>query len=127
MWKVLEGKVPNCGVVEAPANERQGRRVTIPSLRPGGRRAAQTLREQSFQINGARLFNSLPRKIREIKYSQEDFKEALDLYLAQIPDQPRMGGLVPAAVDQQTGRQSNSLLAWGTHGPLQTELTQSGL
>ena len=127
VWKVLEAKVPNCGVVEAPENERLGRRVTIPSLRPGGRRAAQTLREQSFQINGARLFNSLPKKIREIKKNQEDFKEALDQHLARIPDQPRMGGLVPAAIDQLTGRQSNSLLAWGTHGPQHTELTQSGL
>ena len=127
VWKVLEAKVPNCGVVEAPENERLGRRVTIPSLRPGGRRAAQTLREQSFQINGARLFNSLPKKIREIKKNQEDFKEALDQHLARIPDQPRMGGLVPAAIDQLTGRQSNSLLAWGTQGPQHTELTQSGL
>ena len=40
MWKVLEEKVPNCGVKEAPANERLGRRVEVPSLRPGGRAAA---------------------------------------------------------------------------------------
>ena len=29
-----------------------------------------------------------------------------------IPDQPKMGSLVPAAVCEVTGRQSNSLLAW---------------
>ena len=114
MWKILEGKVPNCGVEEAPASERRGRRVAVPALRPGGRRAAQTLREQGFQTDGARLFNSLPRNLREIRRDQEAFKEALDQHLARIPDQPRIGGLVPEAVDQQTGKQSNSLLAWGT-------------
>ena len=118
MWKVLEAKVPNCGVTEAPANERLGRRGAIPALRPGGRRAVQTMREQGFQVNGARLFNVLPRKLRELRTNQDAFKEALDLHLARVPDQPRMGGLVPTAVDQQTGRQSNSLLAWGTTGDL---------
>ena len=86
----------------------------MPHLLPGGRAAIQTLRENSFQIDGPRLFNSLPKKIRDIKTSQDDFKEALDIFLMTIPDQPRMGSLVPRATDQQTGRQSNSLLAWTT-------------
>ena len=42
---------------------------------------------------------------------QDDFKEALDKYLSSVPDQPRMGSLIPEATDQPTGRQSNSLLA----------------
>ena len=49
-----------------------------------------------------------------MKYNQEDFKIALDNHLSSVPDQPRMGSLVPAATDQLTGRQSNSLLAWAT-------------
>ena len=72
------------------------------------------MRESSFQINGARLFNRLPSNIRNIKRDLGEFKEALDGYLGTIPNQPRMGSLVPAATDQLTGRQSNSLLAW-TH------------
>ena len=113
MRKVQEGRVPNCGVEEAPASERLGRRVEVPGLRPGGRGAVQTLREQSFQVNGARLFNILPKNVRNITKSQDDFKAAVDQFLATVPDQPRMGGLVPEAVDQVSGRQSNSLLAWG--------------
>ena len=118
MWKCLEGKVPACGVTAAAANARLGRRAAVPGLRPGGRRAVQTLREQSFQTHGPRLFNSLPRKVRDITGDQDLFKWELDQYLAGIPDQPRMGGLVPWAVDQVTGKQSNSLLAWsrGTGG-----------
>ena len=42
---------------QAPLNPRLGRKCIIPSLKPKGRQAVQTLREQSFQINGARLFN----------------------------------------------------------------------
>ena len=114
VWKIIQGLTPNCGVELAPVNERLGRRCAVPHLLPGGRAAIQTLRENSFQIDGPRLFNSLPKKIRDIKTSQDDFKEALDIFLMTIPDQPRMGSLVPHATDQQTGRQSNSLLAWTT-------------
>ena len=70
------------------------------------------MRENSFQINGARLFNSLPKKIREIRKYQDEFKIALDEYLSTVPDQPRIGSLVPSATDRLSGRQSNSLLAW---------------
>ena len=121
VWKILQGLAPNCGVELAQPSERLGRRCAVPPLLPGGRAAIQTLREHSFQIQGPRLFNVLPKKIREMRTSQDDFKEALDLFLMTQPDQPRMGGLVPAAVDQVTGRQSNSLLAWACwkdHGAL---------
>ena len=112
VWKIIQGLSPNCGVEVAPPNERLGRRCVVPPLLPQGRAAIQTLREHSFQVDGPRLFNSLPKNIRDIKTCQDDFKESLDKYLMTVPDQPRMGRLVPMAVDQGTGRQSNSLLAW---------------
>ena len=90
-WKILESLAPNCGIEQSYDNSRLGRKVKIPSLVRNGRRSVQTLREQGFQINGARLF----KKIRDIKYNQEDFKEALDSYLSGVPDQPRIGSLVP--------------------------------
>ena len=68
----------------------------------------------SFQINGARLFNCLPKKLRDFRFYQEDFKLELDKYLSSVPDQPRVGGLIPEAVCQVTCKQSNSLIAW-TH------------
>ena len=45
-----------------------------------------TLREQLFQVNGAKLLNSIPKKIRNIKFHQDEFKEALDNYLSLVPD-----------------------------------------
>ena len=113
VWKCLEGLTPECGL-EVAEEGRLGRRCRVPALLPGGRAAIQTLREQGFHINGPRLFNVLPKRIRNIRRSQEEFKEALDVFLMTVPDEPRMGGLVPTALDQTTGRQSNSLLAWAT-------------
>ena len=114
IWKIIEGYAPNCGVELTEENQRLGRKCKIPMLRTNGRAAIQTLREQSFQINGPRLFNSIPKSIGSITVHQEDFKEALDMYLSDIPDQPRIKTLVPEAIDQLTDRQSNSLLALTT-------------
>ena len=112
MWKILENYAPNCGVELAPENFRLGRKCKIPKLKPNGRCAIQTLRENSFQINGARLFNCLPKKLREIRKHQDEFKFELDLFLSKIPDEPRMNSLAPTAVCRVTARQSSSLLAW---------------
>ena len=112
IWKILEGQVPNCGVELATLNVRLGRKCQIPALKKNGRQAVQTLREQTLQINGARLFNCLPKKLREVTVYQEEFKYQLDQYLSTIPDQPRIGKLVPEAVCQVSGKQSNSLTAW---------------
>ena len=95
VWKCLEGLTPDCGLEASEEEGRLGRRCRVPALLPGGRAAVQTLREQGFQINGPRLFNQLPKKIRNIRRSQEDFKKALDVFLMSVPDQPRMAGLVP--------------------------------
>ena len=87
----MENKVPNCGIELAKENKRLGRRCAIPALQKNGRKAIQTLREQTLQIEGARLFNCLPKKLRDI-HLMEDFKEQLDQWLATVPDQPRMAG-----------------------------------
>ena len=62
VWKILENRVPNCGVAEAAENKRLGRRCAIPSLQKNGRRAIQSLREQTLQVDGARLFNVFQRR-----------------------------------------------------------------
>ena len=50
MWKILEGLVPNCGT-EVSSSERRGREVLIPKLK--GSQKMRSLRDQSFQVNGA--------------------------------------------------------------------------
>ena len=106
-WKVLEGLVPNCGI-HHKLNERRGRECLIPASR--GRQAIQSLRDQSFQMAGPKLFNSLPRYLRDLKkISIEEFKEKLDQFLASLPDHPKIGDLVPNICNQTTAKPSNSL------------------
>ena len=90
-WKILEDLVPNCGVVLVEDSEetRLGRRLRVPILK--GSAKTKKLKEQAFQINGAKLFNCLPQMVRNLskkskKINQhvdgpEDFKSKLDVYL----------------------------------------------
>ena len=81
----------------------------IPRLK--GKQKFQSLRNQSFQVNGPRLFNCLPKNIRNIKkVSVPEFKEHLDKFLGQLPDQPKVGDLIPNVCDQLTARPSNSIV-----------------
>ena len=100
------------GTLLGPGNARLERKCQIPNLNPSGCRAIQTLHEQSLQINGARLFDCVPKKLRKAKLCQDDFKYELDQYLITIPDKPRVGRLVPEAICRVSGKQSNSLTAW---------------
>ena len=107
-WKILEGLVPNCGL-EALHSERRGREIKIPPLR--GKSSVRTLRDQSFQVNGPKLFNSIPKKVRNLtKVSVGEFKEQLDKFLEMIPDQPNVDGLTPTACNLYNAAPSNSIV-----------------
>ena len=82
-WKILEGLVPNFGLV-SKFSERRGREVHIPPLK--GAQSVKKLFEQSFQVNGPSLLNYIPRKITDLaKVYIYEFKEHLDKYLQVIP------------------------------------------
>ena len=83
--------------------------MIIPPSKGNGK--FHTIREGSFQVHGPRLFNSLPKKIRYLsRISLEDFKMKLDKHLEIIPDEPKIGGLVPNTSNQVTMLPSNSIL-----------------
>ena len=112
-WKVLEELVPNCGI-NHNIHIRRGRECIIPPLK--GTQAVRSLRDQSFQVNGPRLFNCLPKKLRDLKkVTMDEFKIALDQYLATLPDNPKVGDLVPTICNQITAKPSNSLLDVSQH------------
>ena len=109
-WKILEGKSPNCGLT-SKSHERLGRICDIPQIKTNSKMAVQTIRENSFQVNGPKLFNCLPKKIRNKRgCSIEEFKTQLDLFLENIPDEPKSDGYTPSALNQITARPSNSIL-----------------
>ena len=79
VWKVIEAQVPNCGIKVRGEDARLGRMCEVPPLNTRASQAVQTMREQTFQLNGPKLFNSLPAKIRNMsKCSIDDFKIALE-------------------------------------------------
>ena len=107
-WKILEGLVPNCGLEES-TSIRRGREVKIPVVKGSGR--IRTLREGSFQIHGGKLFNSLPKKLRDLtKISIDEFKASLDQYLSSLPDEPKVSGYTPSACSQVDASPSNSII-----------------
>ena len=65
----------------------------------------------TFQVSGTKLFNALPKEIRNFRTGGiEDFKELFDAFLTTIPDEPRCPGLTPRATDLLESKPSNSLL-----------------
>ena len=108
IWKIMEGFVPNCGVNWTNAEERRGRLCEVPKLK--GSKEVQKCRRQSFQMSGPKVWNSLPRNVRNVtKCGIEQFKEALDCFLTKVPDEPKTDGLTPGATDMISGRATNSL------------------
>ena len=62
--------------------------------------AIRSLRKQSFQVNGPKLFNCLPPSIRNLSgITVDEFKLKPDQFLSKIPDEPNMEGLTPSSYD----------------------------
>ena len=107
-YKILSGAVPNFQNekfrIELRENQRRGTFCRIPPLRNQSTCRVKTLVDSSFAIHGPRLFNSLPKDIRNYNGSVEGFKGRLDKYLKSVPDKPFL-----PSYPQQTV-QSNSLI-----------------
>ena len=86
---------------------------------PTNRKPAKSLQENAITVFGPRLYNSLPKYMRDIEsVKTEKFKFELGKLLELIPDQPKMPNYVTAS-------RSNSILDQLTH--LRTQgIYQSG-
>ena len=94
VWKVLNGLAPNltdgrCSIQQMH-NIRRGKLCIIPPFNRYTPRYLQTLKENSFAIHGPRLFNALPREIRDLEGDIDCFKFELDKFLRGIPDKPAL-------------------------------------
>ena len=72
---------------------------------PTNRKPAQSLQENAITVFGPRLYNSLPKYLRDIESvkTKKKIKSQLDKFLEDIPDDPKMPNYV-------TGAGSNSFL-----------------
>ena len=81
----------------------------------GVKQYCKTQREQTFQYIGPRLFNILPRKLRDdTKSTFDEWKIALDKHLALIPDQPLTTEAIPGLCTYES-IPTNSLIYWTPH------------
>ena len=82
--------------INTSVNLRTGRFCVVPPVRSSTHRRVQSLRFASLSVNGPRLFNSMPKNVRNINGCATDvFKAALDKYLKSVPDEPRVKKLIP--------------------------------
>ena len=83
---------------------RRGRLVGLPPIANGCPAAVKQALEASLRVKGARLFNLLPKDLRDLEgVSLVTFKTGLDAWLGTVPDQPTIPGRQRAAA-------TNSLL-----------------
>ena len=103
MWKLLNNAAPNDLNVNFVDQERKGIRVKLPALVKGATCAAQTIRDNSFSLRAAKLWNTLPANVTRIT-KLETFKTELGNFIAQFPDRPPATGY--------TCVNTNSILDW---------------
>ena len=92
VWKIIQGLAPNLlgndKIQCNQSNQRLGRYCSLPSLNRSAPNYVQTLRENSFSVHGPKLFNELPKQIRNFDGALETFKGKLDKYLSGVEDVP---------------------------------------
>ena len=92
MWSILECLVPNPkpDQIYGKFNSRHGRFCAVPLVKNNGNRKTMCV---SFAVHSAKLFNCLPKEIRDLTNCSKDvFKKHLDNYLRTVPDEPQISG-----------------------------------
>ena len=88
---------------------RRGRLVEVAQHHREAPAAVRRAREASLSVQGAKLFNLLPRHIRDMDTGTPDqFKAQLDSWLENVPDQPTVPG-------RQRSAATNSLVDQATY------------
>ena len=98
LWKISQGLIEGFPI-KWQWSDRRGRLVVPSHIPRGAPSHVQKARERFLNVHGARLFNLLPKRLRNENSGDFPlFKNHLDIFLAQIPDQPTTTGLVRAAI-----------------------------
>ena len=95
VWKIIQGLVPNFegeNKITVFDTGRHGLKCLRPELNEGRRTRFGTRKENSLVVFGQKLFNHIPKEIRECHGPPETFKKMLDRFLLTVPDQPVIHG-----------------------------------
>ena len=112
IWKITQHMVPNIdGTMGHKINTRKhpihGKQCVFQY--PTNRNSAQSRQKNAITVFGPRLYNSLPKYLRDIESAKaENLKFELDKFQELIPDEPKIPNYVTAAG-------SNSILDQLTH------------
>jgi hypothetical protein len=96
IFKIIHGRVPNSGI-SYKWSPRRGRVLITPPVPTSRLSRAATLLHHSFTRRAPRLFNSLPKSLRNMPDDTPmcSIKKRIDKLLKQIPDEPRIPGYYP--------------------------------
>ena len=127
LWKMLEGIVPNLGdtdtssvKLQSQIQTRRGRTCQIHLLDSTPTHLHKA-KQQTVKCFGVKLFNSLPKQIRNITGTDTNhFKSALDLFLKRVEDKPLLRS------HANNGSYNNSNHLFDIINPLDVEHITSG-
>ena len=103
IWKITNFLVSNDLNINFYESPRFGIMAHVPPITTNSNSKAKTLYDHSFAVIGPRLWNLVPKKVKEAA-SLFMFKCRLDEFLKTIPDRPPVHGYVC--------QNNNSLLEW---------------
>ena len=103
VWKIAQQLVQGYNM-DFVQNLRRGRLALVHQASPqASPPAVKRAREASLQVRGSKLFNLIPKELRDMSGAVLQFKARLDKWLSSVPDQPTVSG-------RQRAAQTNSLL-----------------
>ena len=97
VWKILHNMAPKffCDRIREYTDNRRALLCRVPSQIRRARQRLKTIKDDTFGIQGPKLFNYLPRELHARRDTEdpkhlETFKRNLDIFLATIPDELRL-------------------------------------
>ncbi|KAG0723451.1 hypothetical protein GWK47_042708 [Chionoecetes opilio] len=115
IYKISIGSTINNLDIRFNIHQRLGRLCHIERTHPRAATRVKTLKENAFATRGPRLFNALPRHLRDSNQPcLESIKNKLDILLRTIPDQPKLphyhlGAASNSIVDQLAQRRADGM------------------
>ena len=104
LWKMSQGLVSGYSLPFTSKHNRTGRKALPAIVHASSPSAVRNARAGSLAVRGAQLFNLLPLHLRNSDHGDIlMFKNHLDIFLSDIPDEPTIPGLTRRA-------KTNSLL-----------------
>ena len=110
IFKIINNIVPNPGI-SYKYSARRGKILLNPSISSTSSHAS-SLAFHSFLQRSPRIFNALPKEIRNSTPTNiNSVKKSLDQFLSNIPDEPKIPGCYPST-HALSNKLEDQILAW---------------